>query len=138
MMRRRSPEVCARRLVHRIRKAASWQGGTSQRRLAPRNSPTLTGLLTFQSAEEAGAKQRTHLDGPRPRSNDDRGRQSSDEFASFLGSAQFLNADRVARRIPDSDVANPIRLHGRLLNDLGATGLHALKGCLLYTSDAAD
>src|ERR687891_1022607 len=44
------------------------------------------------------------------------------------GSAQLLDADQVACGIADGAVANPVRLVGRLLYDLGvAAGLHPLE-----------
>src|SRR5262249_33142632 len=44
------------------------------------------------------------------------------------GSAQLLDADQVARGIAEGAVANPVRLLGRLLNDLGVAGLQPLEG----------
>jgi hypothetical protein len=41
------------------------------------------------------------------------------------GSAQLVDADQVARGIAEGAVANPVRLLGRLLDDLGAAGLQA-------------
>jgi hypothetical protein len=38
---------------------------------------------------------------------------------SPAGSAKFLDADQVARRIAEGAVANAVRLLGRLLDDLG-------------------
>src|SRR5260370_17893645 len=46
------------------------------------------------------------------------------------GSAQLLDADQVARGIAEGAVANPVRLLGRLLDDLGAAGLHLLEGAV--------
>src|SRR5947209_17898138 len=46
------------------------------------------------------------------------------------GSAQFLDADQVARAIAESAVANPVRLCGRLLDDLGVAGLQPLEGAV--------
>src|SRR3954465_8929245 len=45
--------------------------------------------------------------------------------AALLG--QLLDADEVARGIAEGAVADPVRLVGRLLDDLGATGLHLLE-----------
>src|SRR5512142_1797254 len=46
------------------------------------------------------------------------------------GSAQFLDADQVARRIAEGAVANPVRLLDRLLDDLGVAGLQPLEGAV--------
>ena len=46
------------------------------------------------------------------------------------GSAQLLDADQVARGIAECAVANPVRLLGRLLDDLGSAGLHLLEGAV--------
>src|ERR687895_569355 len=45
------------------------------------------------------------------------------------GSTQLLDADQVARGIAEGAVANPVRLLGRLLDDLGA-GLQPLEGAV--------
>src|SRR5436190_18619931 len=44
------------------------------------------------------------------------------------GSAQLLNADQVAGGIAEGAVANPVRLLGRLLADVGIAGLHTHEG----------
>src|SRR6266545_913671 len=44
------------------------------------------------------------------------------------GSAQLLDADQVARGIAEGAVADPVRLLGRLLDDLGVAGLQPLEG----------
>src|SRR5262245_19498664 len=46
------------------------------------------------------------------------------------GSAQLLDADQVARWIAEGAVANPVRLLGRLLDDLGVAGLQPLEGAV--------
>src|ERR1700682_5753712 len=46
------------------------------------------------------------------------------------GSAQLLDADQVARGIAEGAVANAVRLLGRLLDELGAGGLHPLEGAV--------
>src|SRR5919199_5194693 len=46
------------------------------------------------------------------------------------GSAQFLDADQVARGIAEGAVANPVRLLGRLLDYLGVAGLQPLEGAV--------
>src|ERR671911_1974703 len=45
-------------------------------------------------------------------------------------SAQFLDADQVARGIAEGAVANPVRLLGRLLDDVGVAGLQPLEGAV--------
>src|SRR5260370_13795871 len=49
---------------------------------------------------------------------------------SPAGSPQLVDADQVARGIAEGAVANPVRLLGRLLDDLGAAGLHPLEGAV--------
>jgi hypothetical protein len=44
--------------------------------------------------------------------------------------AQLLDADRVARGIAEAAVANPVRLVGRLLDDLGVAGLQPPEGAV--------
>jgi hypothetical protein len=39
------------------------------------------------------------------------------------GSAELVDADQIARGIAEGAVANPVRLLGRLLDDLSAAGL---------------
>src|SRR5215211_3863361 len=46
------------------------------------------------------------------------------------GSAELLDADHVTRGIAEGAVTNAVRLLGRLLDDLGAAGLHPLEGAL--------
>src|ERR687894_637682 len=46
------------------------------------------------------------------------------------GSTQLLDADQVARGIAEGAVANPVRLLGRLLDDLGAAGLQPREGAV--------
>jgi hypothetical protein len=46
------------------------------------------------------------------------------------GSAQLLDADQVARGIAEGAVADPVRLVGRLLDDLGVAGLQPLEGAV--------
>ena len=46
------------------------------------------------------------------------------------GSAQLLDADEVARGIAEGAVANPVRLLGRLLDDVGAAGLQPREGAV--------
>jgi hypothetical protein len=43
------------------------------------------------------------------------------------GSAQLLDAGQVTRGIAENAVTNPVRLLGRLLDDLGVAGLHPLE-----------
>src|SRR5215218_5989665 len=45
-------------------------------------------------------------------------------------SAEFLDADQVARGIPEGAVAKPVRLVNRLLDDLGIAGLKPLEGAV--------
>src|SRR3954453_288291 len=54
------------------------------------------------------------------------------------GSAQFLDADQVARRIAEGAVANPVRLVGGLLADLGVAGLQALEGAVEVAGGQVD
>src|SRR5271166_6521760 len=50
---------------------------------------------------------------------------------SPAGSAKFLDADQVARRIAEGAVANAVRLLGRLLDDLGGVaGLQSPEGAV--------
>src|SRR3954454_21681743 len=42
-------------------------------------------------------------------------------------SAQLLDPDQVAGRVAEGAVTNPVRLDGRLLDDLGIAGLHSLE-----------
>ena len=44
--------------------------------------------------------------------------------------AQLLDADQVARGIAEGAVADPVRLVGRLLDDLGVAGLQPLEGAV--------
>src|SRR5215467_2467254 len=46
------------------------------------------------------------------------------------GSAHLADADQVARGIAEGAVAYPVRLLGRLLDDLGAAGLQPLEGAV--------
>src|SRR5450755_36943 len=46
------------------------------------------------------------------------------------GSAPFVDADQVARGIAEGAVANPVRLLGRLLDDLGVSGLQPREGAV--------
>src|SRR5207237_8668800 len=46
------------------------------------------------------------------------------------GSAELLDADQVARGIAEGAVAKPVRLLGRLLDDVGAAGLQPLEGAV--------
>src|ERR1700736_3878032 len=59
-----------------------------------------------------------------------RGRRCRLWLRSPEDSAQLLDADQVARGITEGAVANPVRLRGRLLDDLGAAGLHPLEGAV--------
>src|SRR5262249_5431172 len=45
-------------------------------------------------------------------------------------SAQLLDADEIAGGVAEGAVADPVRLLGRLLDDLGAAGLHPLEGAV--------
>src|SRR5260370_2504628 len=46
------------------------------------------------------------------------------------GSAELVDTDLVARGIAEGAIANAVRLRGRLLDDLGATGLQPLEGAV--------
>jgi hypothetical protein len=46
------------------------------------------------------------------------------------GSAKLLDADQVARGIAEGAIADPVRLVGRLLDDLGVAGLQPLEGAV--------
>src|SRR5205085_11347991 len=46
------------------------------------------------------------------------------------GSAQLLDADHVAGGVADGEVAHPVGLVDRLLDDLGVSGLHPREGAV--------
>src|SRR5262245_41203614 len=49
-----------------------------------------------------------------------------DDFFSAI-SAQLLDSDEVSRRVAEGAVANPVRLVGRLLDDLDVAGLQPVE-----------
>src|SRR3712207_1169917 len=57
--------------------------------------------------------------------------------AMLIGSAQLLDADQVARGVAHGAVADPVRLLGRLLDDLGV-GLQPLEGAVEVGSGQVD
>src|ERR1700689_4940847 len=54
------------------------------------------------------------------------------------GSAHRIDADQVARGIPDRAVANPVGLLGRFLHDLGATGFQPGEGVVEVSGGQRD
>src|SRR5689334_23907410 len=48
----------------------------------------------------------------------------------FSAIAQLLDADEVVRRIAERAVADPVRLVGRFLDDLGVAGLQSIEGAV--------
>ena len=71
-----------------------------------------------------GERAKPASEAPAPR------REASDWLDRRDGSAQLLDADQVARGIAEGAVANPVRLLGRLLDDLGVAGLQPLEGAV--------
>src|SRR4051812_22282454 len=53
-------------------------------------------------------------------------------------SAQLLDADEVARGVPEGAVADPVRLVGRLLDDLGVAGLQPREGSVHVAGGQVD